>query len=286
MARMINREWLVRAAEGITREMEQRVGVRTTPLEKRIHAARLAGKRMRALMRMAETDTASVKFDREKSEIRDAARALSEVRDIDVIMRQVKRLKKHAPIGPSQRTIERRLRRGAPPKRTVEKRIDYLLSRVAASSQHIGERVSKRTELHLPTTLSETYRKLRKAVRAARDQRLLDPWHDVRKRAKDMEYQLDFLKVEDSSPVRRLKKRLTRFNRALGDFLDRTATLERLEQNRVASVVPVAWIHKLTVERNQLARKVRELSAPFATRKPRRMARRFLKAFRGTSPGA
>src|SRR4051812_49346273 len=72
--------------------------------EEAVHEARKAVKKIRALLRLVQSDVDDAVFDRENAALREIGRRLSAIRDADVLVSVVKSL---APSGPQTQAFRR-----------------------------------------------------------------------------------------------------------------------------------------------------------------------------------
>jgi CHAD domain-containing protein len=195
------------AAEQLDRAVsELSQGIGADPV-KAVHSARKAVKRERSLLRLVRGSMPADQRRRENRALRNAARELSGARDAEAMRDTLS--------GLAQRYV------GQLPERTfevvgaeLERRRDVARARLLSSRvgvQAVDELTAVRTRVGdwklrrdgwdaFEDGLRGSYRDGRRAFAAARDTRSMHPWHEWRKRVKDLWYQQRFL-GEIAGPV-------------------------------------------------------------------------------------
>jgi CHAD domain-containing protein len=170
----------------------------STP-EEAVHEARKDMKKLRALLRLVRGEIGGSVYRAENEAFRDAARALSGVRDADVMIATleslVERDEARLPVdairrlGPALATHRRSLEDGhAEPKAAVVERLSAARERVDHwPLRHDGFEA-------LAGGLERSYRRGRADWRAARNEATVAGLHDWRKRVKDLWYHLTILR--------------------------------------------------------------------------------------------
>jgi CHAD domain-containing protein len=166
--------------------------------EDTVHEVRKATKRLRALLRLVRDHLGPVRYDRENRAFRDAARALSPVRDAEVLVATVDRL---AAGGGRRPRILASLRRAARARldaaakhgdsRAVRRRIAARMRRARARVRAWPIRDDGWNALR--DGVQRVYGRGRRRWRAAAAKPSVSKLHEWRKRAKDLRYALDLL---------------------------------------------------------------------------------------------
>jgi CYTH domain-containing protein/CHAD domain-containing protein len=219
-------------------------------LAESIHGARKDLKKARAALRLVREDLGEQTFKRENHELRDAARLLSASRDAEVKLETLERLVEgdvgDAPPGP---TALWRAALVADRDRIVDADADQTEAAVAAI-----EAVASRApgwELHhdgwklLAPGLDTAYGEGRDAFEALGDAASVDAVHDLRKRGKDLWYQLRLLRDTWPAVLDATADEVHEFTDLLGDHHDLAVLAEDLSDRAEVDAAPRTALHEL-----------------------------------------
>lgn len=218
--------------------------------ERAIHDARRMLKRLRALCRLVrgaigeEQRTANVL-------LRDAARQLSIARDATVVLQTFDKL---AGEDPSAAGIRAGLRRA----RTRAERTPIDLPAIAEKIRAFEDGVERWRFTDdgwgaIEPGVLRTYRRGRRALSAAREAHESEVLHDLRKRAKDLQFQLSLLRETWPAVLGGYHDALSDLGELLGDDHDLVVLEEVLRRRRSVDVTP--WLAR--IEDRRLALRAR-----------------------------
>jgi CHAD domain-containing protein len=165
----------------------------STP-EEAVHEARKDLKKLRALLRMTRSELGEEWFRRENSCFRDAGRELAAVRDSDVLLETLSGL--DIPAGMEcelrKRIQAARALNGGDGRRTVSQGV---VSMLREARLRVDDWPLERDSFDvLGDGLERTYRRGRRAFRAARTEPSVEALHELRKRVKDLWYHHNLLR--------------------------------------------------------------------------------------------
>ena len=219
-------------------------------LAESIHGARKDLKKARAALRLVREDLGEETFKRENRELRDAARLLSASRDAEVKLETLERLVEgdvgDAPPGP---TALWRAALVADRDRIVDADADQTEAAVAAI-----EAVAARApgwELHhdgwklLAPGLDTAYAEGRDAFEALTDSPSVDAVHDLRKRGKDLWYQVRLLRDTWPAVLDATAEEVHEFTDLLGDHHDLAVLAADLADRAEVDAAPRAILREL-----------------------------------------
>lgn len=218
--------------------------------ERAIHDARRMLKRLRALCRLVrgaigeEQRTANVL-------LRDAARQLSIARDATVVLQTFDKLPGE---DPSVAGIRAGLRRA----RTRAERTPIDLPAIAEKIRAFEDGVERWRFTDdgwgaIEPGVLRTYRRGRRALSAAREAHESEVLHDLRKRAKDLQFQLSLLRETWPAVLGGYHDALSDLGELLGDDHDLVVLEEVLRRRRSVDVTP--WLAR--IEDRRLALRAR-----------------------------
>lgn len=217
----------------IEKALDELAGRTKSTQDEAVHEARKCIKKIRAVARLVRKDLGSRTFARANVRLRDAARPLSEVRDAQILVEAVGRLAKHFSgevAAADLAAVEQALtdRRRLICIRTFEH--EDALTKASATLEEIGSQVRAWNVdgnwSSLQHGLKRIYRDGRKALDRAVDSPAMETLHELRKRVKDLTYQLELLKPMRSRSI----KRPLRQTETLGDLLGDDHDLAVLHQ--------------------------------------------------------
>jgi CHAD domain-containing protein len=159
----------------------------STP-EEAVHEARKDMKKLRALLRLARGELGEETFARENACFRDAARELAGTRDADVMLETLDALGLRAGLGSELRKLiqAERVGAGADGREAAARSAAAMLKEART---RVDDWPLERDSFDaLADGLERTYRRGRRALRAAQEEPTAEALHDWRKRVKDLWY--------------------------------------------------------------------------------------------------
>lgn len=237
--------------------------------ERLIHDARRMLKRLRALVRLMSGDRAL------RDLLRDAGRSLAAARDAAVMLRTFDGI-----VGedPGAHRVRSRLLRAR--KEAEQGTGDEALAKVRAFADAIDEwKVGHGWEAIEPG-LRRSYRDGRRALADARDKGDADALHTLRRRCKDLQYQLALLRNVWPPVLRGYGEATRELGQLLGDDHDLAVLREELTR-RVAD--PGAWTKRIDKRRRALQEKIFPLATKIYFDPPSEFVARFAAWWRFSS---
>jgi CYTH domain-containing protein/CHAD domain-containing protein len=219
-------------------------------LAESIHGARKDLKKARAALRLVREDLGEPTFKRENRELRDAAHLLSASRDAEVKLETLERLVEgdvgDAPPGP---TALWRAALVADRDRIVDADADQTEAAVAAIEAVAGR--APGWKLHhdgwklLAPGLDTAYAKGRDAFEALTDSPSVEAVHDLRKRGKDLWYQVRLLRDTWPAVLDATAEEVHEFTDLLGDHHDLAVFAADLADRAEVDAAPRAILREL-----------------------------------------
>jgi CHAD domain-containing protein len=203
----------------------------TSITDEAIHDARKHIKRARALIRLLAGVLPKAARRAENARLRDAARALSDVRDRHVVLVTATRLAEEdastdGGLGRTASALRQRRAQASPEVENLRALCD-LLARARAGVDDAG---------HLPRRmktrgLRRTYARGRDALHAAEQGGGVADYHEFRKRAKDLRHQIEFLTPIWPAVLDAVAAELARLTDLLGDANDISLLMRTVEND-------------------------------------------------------
>jgi CHAD domain-containing protein len=193
--------------------------------DKAIHTFRKSTKRVRALLRLVGKELGKENFQHDNKALRDVARPLSRLRDATALIEALNLLHDDYckegewdgafdQLRTALRSRRRRIRRH------MLERHDELgvaLRRLRKLQSRVNEWDFRQAlKGLLRSSLRKTYVRSRRAMRAAHKDGSDERLHEYRKRAKDLQYQLELLQPMFPRPLRMIRGRVHRLTTLLG----------------------------------------------------------------------
>jgi CHAD domain-containing protein len=279
--------------QGIRRIITERIDAALEELEKRrgvlpdeaVHEARKQFKQIRGALRLVRGELGEKRFGDENRAYRDAGRPLSALRDakalidtLDALTRRLAGSRSPAPPRPLRKLLLAKRREA----RRQVLQVDHAAAKVTASLKAARRRVNQWPARHpgwkaLAGGLKRVYRAAQKALRRARRRGDDESLHELRKRAKDLRYDLELLAKTWPPLLEPLAEEAHRLTTLLGEDHD-LGVLRRVvrEQGRAVCAAPQRqWLQGVIRQRRkalqkeamELARKLlAEDAADFARR--------------------
>ncbi len=253
-----------------------------------VHTARKAVKKERSLLRLARTAMPAKQRRAENAALRRAARGLSDARDAEVMIQTLDQLAERF-TGQLPESNFTSVREPLERERDAE-RAQLIDSGRApeAAGQLAGARARvDRWQLRaggwpaLEAGLERSYRRGRRAMRAADRRRSLETMHGWRKRVKDLWYQERLLVPVGGPAIRGQAKDLHRLSDLLGDEHDLGTLRRRLTDGSLHAAADVDGIVGLIEHRQaELAGEAFSLGSRIYAEKPGAFVRRMRSAWR------
>ena len=209
-------------AEEIVSVAAQLTGQGAANRDEAIHEARKSIKKIRGLLRLIETDLGDA-FDSENVRMRNIGRRLSRFRDAAAMVEIFDATKEKYRDDLGRHTLAS-VRRGllARKKQGENKdAIEKVLARIAATILATGKRVPTWPAgtgfRSVAAGLEKTFRKGRRAMARARQNPSAENFHEWRKRAKDLWYQVRLLEHTPDEVMQSYEKSLKHLEGLLGD---------------------------------------------------------------------
>jgi CHAD domain-containing protein len=261
--------------------------------EERVHEARKALKRLRALLRLLRDELGQQTYERESALLRDAGRRLARARDAHVLLSTLEDLLAREPKKLAGRPGVQRLRA-----RLQEERDGATKLALADSATHAGTLPQLRglrvrvgdwrlaepggieaVEPALERLYGKGRKRMRRAAGAKGELRRMRTLHEWRKRVKDLRYAAEML------GVKKLAKRADELGELLGEEHDLAVLAERVRRETKAgrsSGAPGRRARKLLLKsigarRRKLRKRALRDGARLYGRKPARFVRRVRK---------
>jgi CHAD domain-containing protein len=188
-----------------------------------VHDARKDLKKSRSLLRLLRPALDDDLYDREMTDLRQVARALSSARDAEVLPVTLAELREHYPNEVPEaacRELEARLAKDADVTEGSRSLADQSAALEAASQRVREWPLAELSWGDITARLGDSFRRGRKAMRSARWQPSDENLHEWRKRVKDLLYQLGLLEAAWPTVVRAYAGESHRLADLLGDDHD------------------------------------------------------------------
>jgi len=241
------------------------------PLSDSVHATRVLIKRLRALLWFARTVFPPTKWKRARARLRRAAHLLAAQRDLMVVRSILKKVAQKTSNSACRKTLARISR--APDDRQAVRQANEQSLREAVAILVATLQQMKRTAQLISRWPSPSHR-LNRAFSVAKKSakkalRGDDPaqFHDWRKKAKRLLYQLQLTQGRPGGAMRRLIKRVDRLQQNLGDYHDSVVAEERLRKSPPDEVPPPVVQHGVMLlekRRQRLRKEARKIARQIA----------------------
>lgn len=227
-----------------------------------VHQVRKRCKKIRALLRLVRPAFEST-YQRENATFRDAARALSELRDAASRIECIDTLKEHSSSSPKVEALDRvrthltahreELYRGS----DVSKRLSEFRDEMTSARKRAGNWKLDLEDLDaVGGGLKKTYRRARKAMGEAEQTPTVENFHEWRKRVKYHRYHIRLLRSLWETVLQARREELHQLSDLLGDAHD-LAVLRRWLVDHAAKVGASEELHYVLAsadERRQILR--------------------------------
>lgn len=248
-----------------------------------IHEARKDVKKIRSALRLVRQEIGDDVWRRENDHYRDVARKLSSFRDAEILVEALDGLGER--FGPNARegfdSLRKQLddeNRAAHDDGSVERAMAGAAAELAAGRSRIDALPldGDGWELIAPG-LHRSYRRGRKRLRAAEEEPTVTNLHELRKRVKDLWYQLRLIRGADREMLEPLADHAHDLSDHLGDDHDLALLRDEVQRRRDAFASPAAQRHvlqEIDQRRGELQFAAISLGERIYAEKPKRFLKR------------
>jgi CHAD domain-containing protein len=220
-------EAIARVARGrIDDAIDELGGGTDSSPEEAVHNARKDLKKLRALLRLTRSELGKAVYQRENASFRDAAAALSGVRDADVMLATLEKLElEEAVSGPLRQSLEaHRLRTGGGGREQAAAEAVEMLSE--ARARIVDWPLEDDSFSVIEPGLRRMYRSGRREWRAMRKEPTVEGLHEWRKRTKEFWYDHELLRTLWEPVMKAVGNEAHDLSDLLGDDHDLAVLLE------------------------------------------------------------
>jgi triphosphatase len=249
-------------------------GVRLGEDPEKLHDMRVATRRLRAALKLY-ADALPKRAERYERDLRWVARALGEVRDLDVHLERL-----HEEASRNGEVLEEvvallRERRGEARRRMLEALDSNRYERLVASFSGTLRRGRSPTPTGpvleaAPDLVRERYKKVRKSANTLSEDSPPEHFHDLRKKGKRLRYALEPLQEIYGKPAQKMVKLLKKIQDELGDHQDLIVASGLMEELGVAGDRPPQAVFSMGSMAERYGRDAAEIRAGFLGSKPLR----------------
>jgi len=266
-----------RAEAALERLRESQAGEAGTAAA--VHGARKDLKKLRTVLRLLRGALGAKRYRRANRRFRDAARTLSVSRDAEVKLQTLEALSRQALPLPeaaleSWRKILDRDREAAVDTAAAEARLAGAIAQIEAGLEEIrGWKLEGDAWEMIGPALARGYRRGRKAMKAAESGDERD-FHEWRKRAKDLWYELRLLRDSWPGPLEATAEEAHTLTELLGDHHDLAVLREDLRERKLGEQETVALETAIGGRQEELATEALSLGRRLYAERPRELSRR------------
>jgi len=277
-----------RAEKALERLRESSAG--ETETADAVHGARKDMKKLRTVLRLLRDELGAKRYKKENARFRDAARALSETRDAEVRLETLDALAEHDDALPAEaveswRKILDRDREAATNAARDEPAVAEAIALLEAGLESIhGSELEGDSWKLVDDALIRTYRRGRRAMKAAAKHRGEADFHEWRKRAKDLWYELRLLSATWPGPLEATAEEAHKLTELLGDHHDLAVLREDLRARNLGEAETAALEAAIGRRQEELATSAFPLGRRLYAERPpdfSRRLRRYWEAWRG-----
>jgi CHAD domain-containing protein len=254
-----------------------------------VHQVRKRCKKIRGLIRLVRPEFDA--YCQENEFFRDAARELSSVRDAQSMLECFDELTSHfrEPLDPNafstlRETLEQRRRDVANQQMDLEQQLDRFLGKMrAAKARAESWQLSDGDEAAIRGGLKKTYRRARKGLRHAYQEKTAESFHEWRKRVKYHSYHIRLLRRMWPTMMRARRDAVSHLSDLLGDDHDLMVFHQQLIKfpNAYGSERERQMLLGLIERRSlQLRSEARILGERLFAEKPANLTRRYIRYWR------
>ncbi len=277
----------------VTAQVEDAVaqlcGVAGTDPAEAIHEARKDVKKIRSALRLVRDALGDEVWRRENEHYRDVARKLSDFRDAEILVEALDELGER--FGPPARERSARLRtqleqenRAAHDEGRVERAMSAAVAELVAGRARIDELPLKGDDWELiGPGLHRSYRRGRKRLRVVEEQTTVANMHELRKRVKDLWYQLRLIRDADKHLIGQLADHAHDLSDHLGDDHDLALLRDEVQRRDDSFAQPSDQRHlleEIDQRRGELQFAAISLGGRIYDEKPKKFTNRLAKRFR------
>jgi CHAD domain-containing protein len=254
-----------------------------------VHGVRKDMKKLRTVLRLLRYELDGKVYRRENARFRDAARALSEARDAEVKLATLMALAEHEDLPGEALEVWRRIldrdREAAANFAHDKATVDEARSLIEAGLEGIHDWGLEGDSWKLvEPAVARTYRRGRRAMKDAEARRDEDGFHEWRKRAKDLWYELRLLSCAWPGPLEATAAEAHRLADLLGDHHDLAVLREDLRERNLGEGGTAALEAAIARRQEDLAADAFSLGRRIYAERPKqfsRRLRRYWQAWRG-----
>lgn len=267
-----------RAEKALERLRESSAG--ETETADAVHGARKDMKKLRTVLRLLRDELGGKLYKKENARFRDAARALSETRDAEVKLETLDALAEHEEALPEEaveswRKILDRDREAATNAARDEPAVAEAISLVEEGLESIrGWELDGDSWQLIDPSVTRTYRRGRRAMKTAAKNRGEADFHEWRKRAKDLWYELRLLSAAWSGPLEATAEEAHNLTDLLGDHHDLAVLREDLGERNLGEGETVALEAAIGRRQEALAEAAFTLGRRLYAERPKDFSRR------------
>src|SRR4051794_16319095 len=269
---------LQRIAHGrLDHALDELRGKSDSSTEEAVHEARKDMKKLRAVLRLARDELGDDVYRHENECFRDAARALSGVRDADVMLGTLKGLDGSFP---ELRRALKEHRRGASP----DDATDEVIATLQAARDRVEEWPLERDGFDaLEGGLRRIYRRGRRALEAVEEEPGTEILHEWRKREKDLWYHLTLLRESWPAVLKVTADEAHQLSDHLGNDHDH-AVLAEWAHERCGDDALAGFDEAVAARRDPLQREALDLGRRLYAERPGAFVRRLGGCWRAWRP--
>lgn len=255
-----------------------------------VHGVRKDMKKLRTVLRLLRFELGKKAYRRQNARFRDAARALSEARDAEVKLATLEALAGHeelpaAALAAWRKILDRDREAAANLVAHDEATAAEARSLIEAGLEEIhGWNLEGDSWKLVEPAVIRTYRRGRRAMKETEARRDEDGFHEWRKRAKDLWYELRLLSCAWPGPLEATAAEAHRLTDLLGDHHDLAVLREDLRERNLGEAETVALEAAIARRQEDLAAEAFSLGRRLYAERPQqfnRRLRRYWRAWRG-----
>lgn len=245
-----------------------------------VHGARKDMKKLRTVLRLLRDEFGTKLYKKENARFREAARALSETRDAEVRLETLDALTEHEDDLPAEaveswRQILDRDREAAINAARDEPAVARAIALVEEGLEGIrGWELEGDSWKLIDAAVIRNYRRGRRAMKAAGKRRGEADFHEWRKRAKDLWYELRLLSGAWPGPLEATAEEAHKLTELLGDHHDLAVLREDLRQRNLGGEETAALEAAIGRRQEELAADAFPLGRPLYAERPKDFSRR------------
>ncbi len=245
-----------------------------------VHGARKDMKKLRTVLRLLRDELGGKRCKKENARFRDAARTLSETRDAEVKLETLDALVEHAQALPEEaveswRKILDRDREAATNAARDEPAVAEAIALIEEGLEAIrGWELEGDSWQLIDASVTRTYRRGRRAMKVAEKHRGEGDFHEWRKRAKDLWYELRLLSAAWSGPLEATADEAHNLTDLLGDHHDLAVLREDLCERNLGEDETVALVAAIGRRQDELAADAFPLGRRLYAERPKDFSRR------------